>query len=815
MMKRNISLVVSALCGLFAATALGADPGKLTVDASKPGPKIGPLFYGLMTEEINHSYDGGLYAELVQNRIFQDAADPVHWSVAATGSGAGTIAIDETNPVNAKALKRSLRLDITAVDAGQKVGIADSGYWGIPVWPNTKYHASFYARASDGFTGPLTVSIESNDGSATAATASVPSVGTAWKKYEVDLSTAQVDTSTNNRFVISAGSKGSVWFSLVSLFPPTYHNRPNGNRVDLMQKLADLHPSFLRFPGGNFLEGDTIPTRFNWKTTIGPLEDRPGHMGCWSYRASDGLGLMEFLGWCEDLKMEPLLAVYGGYSLRGAHVNPGSDLEPYVQDDLDEIEYCTGSVDTTWGKRRAQDGHPAPFVIHYIEIGNEDWFDRAHTYDARFAQIFDAIKAKYPNLKCIATAPVHSRRPDLYDDHGYPSPQAMLRQVHRYDKPDPNRPKVFFGEWATQDGRPTPTMRAAICDAAWLTGLQTDCDTVVMNCYAPLLVNVNKGAWQWPTNLIGYDAANSFSSPSAYAQSMFSKAWGDTVLPTTVEAQKVDLPAPPAPQGSIGVGTWDTAAEFKDIKVTQDDKTLFASSPTAPLQGWRQIAGKWDANNGALEQTQIGTEIRATAGDGHWQNYTLSLKAQKLRGNEGFLVLFHVRGRKTYDWFNVGGWGNSAAGLEETRDGSRAALGESVPFKVDTGRWYDIRVELQGADIKCYVDDKLIVQATDTPAQPTETLFAAASREDSTGDVILKVVNTVDVAQNIQIDLQGIDNVAKQASIETLQGDSDAQNSLEAPTKIAPAQATIDDAGTSFVHEFPADSVSVIRLKTK
>jgi alpha-L-arabinofuranosidase len=294
---------------------------------------------------------------------------------------------------------------------------------------------------------------------------------------------------------------------------------------------------------------------------------------------------------------------------------------------------------------------------------------------------------------------------------------------------------------------------------------------------------------------------------------MFSKAWGDTVLPTTVEPQKVDLPTPPAPQGGIGVGTWATAAEFKDITVTQNGNTLYASDFTAPLQGWRQVAGKWDVKDGALEQTQMGTEIRATTGDGSWQDYTLNLKARKTSGNEGFLVLFHVRGRNTYDWFNVGGWKNSAAGLEETQDGGRTALGESVPFKVETGRWYDIRVELQGRAIKCYVDDKLVVQATDTPSQPTETLFAAASKVDSTGEVILKVVNTVDVAQNIQINLQGINGIAKDATVEILQGDPNGQNSVDAPTRIAPTQATIDNAGPSFVHEFPANSVSVIRLK--
>jgi alpha-N-arabinofuranosidase len=805
-MRRFTSAVVSALWGICAVGALAADPGTLSVDGSAPGAKIGPLFYGLMTEEINHAYDGGLYAELIQNRIFQDAKDPVSWSAV----GGGKIAIDEANPVNTVALTRSLRLDAD----GDKSGIANSGYWGIPVWPTTKYHASFYAKATAGATGPLTVAIESSDGNTTFATAAVPAVTGEWKKYEVDLTTAQVATSTGNRFVITTAGKGSIWFSLVSLFPPTYHNRPNGNRIDISEKLAALHPKFLRFPGGNFLEGDTIATRFKWKETLGPLENRPGHQGCWGYHVSDGLGLLEFLGWCDDLKMEPLLAVYAGYSLKGEHINPGPDLEPIVQEALEEIEYCTGDASTTWGKRRAQDGHPDPFVIHYIEIGNEDWFDKSGTYDGRFTQIFKAIKAKYPNLLCIATAhSVHSVVPDLYDDHDYPHPQKMLRLTTRYDKYGTNEPRVFFGEWATQDGRPTPTMRAALCDAAWLTGLQRDSDKVLLNCYAPLLVNVNPHAWQWPTNLIGYDAASSFGSPSFYAQSMFSSAWGDTNLPVKIAVQNLEPPAGPPPRGSIGLGTWHTAAEYKDLKVTADGKTLLESDFPTGIKGWTPVGGQWLTGDGVLKQTDVSSDFRIIAGDRNWEDYTLEVKARKTAGEEGFLIMFHVKDQSHYNWFNVGGWKNRKSGIEMCEGSSTEPIGDSRPFNVKTGQWYDIRVEVKGLDIKCYVDDKLILQAKEGPAPLPEQIFAAASKVDSTGEIILKVVNTMGVAQPLNISLNGVGNIGRQANVDLLQGDPQVQNTVDAPTRIAPTQETIDDAGNKFVHAFPANSVSVIHLK--
>ena len=210
--------------------------------------------------------------------------------------------------------------------------------------------------------------------------------------------------------------------------------------------------------------------------------------------------------------MEPVLAVYAGYSLRGEHVEPGAKLQPFVQEALDEIEYVTGGAETTWGKERAKDGHPEPFKIQYVEIGNEDAFDRSGSYDGRFAQFYDAIKAKYPDLQIIATAPVKGRKPDVLDEHFYRSARQMERDVRHYDKYDRNGPKIFVGEWATRDGNVTPTLNAALGDAAWMIGMERNADVVVMHCYAPLLVNVSPGAKQWDTDLIGYDAQSSFGS---------------------------------------------------------------------------------------------------------------------------------------------------------------------------------------------------------------------------------------------------------------------------------------------------------------
>ena len=342
---------------------------------------------------------------------------------------------------------------------------------------------------------------------------------------------------------------GTVWLGLVSLFPPTWKDRPNGLRPDLMQMLVDLKPAFLRFPGGNYLEGDTIETRFDWKKTLGPISGRGGHPGPWGYRSSDGMGLMEFLLWCEDMDAEPVLGVYAGYSLKGAFVKPGPELEPYVQDALDEIEYITGPVDSKWGALRARDGHPAPFKLRYVEIGNEDWFDKSGSYDGRYAQFSDAIKKQYPALKCIssigneqsAKIRVHSRKPDVLDEHYYRNTEAFLKDSPtHFDKYDRKGPEIFVGEWAAHETSfppwdkrskalpATPNMKAAIGDAAWMAAMERNSDLVTMQCYAPLFVNLNE--YQWRPDLIGYDALNAYGAPSYHALRMFSRNVGDKIL---------------------------------------------------------------------------------------------------------------------------------------------------------------------------------------------------------------------------------------------------------------------------------------------
>lgn len=581
-------ILKTGLCvlGFFflAVPGTNAQTTKLTLDLAKPGATVSPKLYGLMTEEINHSYDGGLYAELIRNRIFKDnPTRPEGWSLVQEDTGAkaaiklvaasqDNIPFDERRLAINGALTTCLRL--TVEKAAGRVGIANEGYWGIPVQPATTYKASFYIKASgsiepprprggqpapppapviaDNTAGPITVSIESNDGKTVYATGTIDLAKSPfWKKYELSLTTAAgVTPTTDARFVISTNRTGLYYFNLVSLFPPTYKNRPNGNRPDLMKLMVDMKPKFLRFPGGNYLEGPLITDAFPWKQTLGPVENRPGHRGSWGYRASDGMGLLEFLQWCEDIGAEPVLGVYAGYSLNGDHIDAGPLLKPYVDDALDEIEYVIGDPKTYWGAKRAADGHPAPFKFTYVEVGNEDWFDRSGSYDGRFNQFRTAIEAKYPQLHCISTIAdrqfpnqkvTTGKRPEVLDEHYYRNSWEMWANASQYDSYDRKGPKIFVGEWATREGAPTTNLNAALGDAAWMTGMERNSDLIIMSCYAPLFVNVNTAtatapkAWQWDSDLIGYNALTAYGSPSYYVQKVFSQYLGNKIVPVTAE----------------------------------------------------------------------------------------------------------------------------------------------------------------------------------------------------------------------------------------------------------------------------------------
>jgi len=534
MPKQIARSLTAALLALAASTALTQKAAKLTIDSTKTVHPVSPMLYGLMTEEINHSYEGGLYAQLLGNHTFRG-----NWDLLSNGNAKAAVEIDKTTGPSS-ALPTSERLSVKQASPGNEAGISNSGFWGIPAYPHTLYHGELYAKTDLDSPLPLRVQLIGDDqvdtGVVLATTTVTVSPGK-WQRYEYTLTTSDLEPSATNHIEFTVATAGTLWMQMVTLFPPTYNNRPNGSRIDLMEKMAAMHPHFLRLPGGNYLEGEKLANWYNWPKTIGPLVDRPGHQSPWNYWSTDGFGLLEFLEWCEDLHVEPLLAVYAGYSLHDVAVKPGKDLEPYVQAALDEVEYVTGDVSTKWGAERARNGHPKPFPLTYIEIGNEDFFDKTPgSYSGRFEQFALALRKKYPQYKLIATAAVQvskAAEPDVQDDHYYKPPAAMFDWVHHYDDAPRNGMKVFVGEWATRSGTPTPNFGDALGDAAWMTGLERNSDLIVMASYAPLLVNVH--GMQWATDLIGYDALKSYGSPSYYAQCLFAEHLGDQVVKSSID----------------------------------------------------------------------------------------------------------------------------------------------------------------------------------------------------------------------------------------------------------------------------------------
>jgi alpha-L-arabinofuranosidase len=544
----------------------------LAVDVQSAVSSVSPALYGLMTEEINYSYDGGLYAEMVRNRTFEHTWSGFdHWTQVVRGDAQVKLESGDSGP--SQALPKSLKMTITQASETAPAGIANEGYWGMAVQPSARYRGSFYAKAEG--VGPATARLIANDTGATLAQATVPVKDGDWQQYIYEMKSGPtMRTGAANHLEITFAHPGTVLLQLVSLFPPTHNNRPNGTRADIMKMMAAMKPHFLRFPGGNYLEGNTIRERFNWKETIGPLVDRPTHRSPWGYLSTDGMGLLEFLEWCEDLKMEPLLAVYAGYSLHGEHV-VGKELEPHIQDALDEIEYVTGDASTKWGAQRVKDGHPAPFPLEYVEIGNEDQFDRAKTYDQRFTQFAAAIRKKYPNVKLIATVPTTAGNPDLIDDHYYKLPDEFFEMVHHYDALPRTGPKIFVGEWATRTGSPTPDFGAALGDAAWMTGMERNSDLILMASYAPLFTNVNAGGMQWSSDLIGYDVARVYGSPSYWAQVLFASHIGDKTVKTTATGVN------PRFFWSATVSSSDRVLHLKLVNASSEKQPLVLEIPGA------------------------------------------------------------------------------------------------------------------------------------------------------------------------------------------------------------------------------------------
>jgi len=525
-----------------------------SLQAAKGGKKISSDLFGLFFEDINYSADGGLYAEMVQNRSFeynpteQKTWNPFsYWEYVAPGFSYGRINVETTAPIHPNN-PHYVVLYIEHIGHEAKytgisgVGIKNSGFEGMVVKANDKYDFSMFARQLGNEPVAFTICLQTLKGKILAQT-TVSVAASDWKKYSATLiPSANCDTAN---LVVLATNAGKVGLDMISLFPEkTFKNRPNGMRADLAQMLADMKPRFIRFPGGCLAHGDGLGNMYRWKNTIGPLETRKEQRNIWNYNQTAGLGYYEYFRFCEDIGAKPLPVLPAAVSCQnsggtwqvggtGQHALPMSEMQEYIQEVLDLIEWANGPVTSVWGAKRAAAGHPAPFNLQYIGIGNEDKI--TPEFEERFKMIFAAVKAKHPEVTVVGTvgpAPdgedftkgwklADDLKVPIVDEHYYTSPEWFISHQNRYDSYKRNATEVYLGEYASWGNK----LRNAIAEAAYMTSLERNGDVVRMASYAPLLAK--KDFTQWKTDMIFFDNVKINPTPNYYVQKMFSANQGD------------------------------------------------------------------------------------------------------------------------------------------------------------------------------------------------------------------------------------------------------------------------------------------------
>jgi alpha-L-arabinofuranosidase len=826
-MSRSRVLVAVLIIGtFFVAPTTGqaaVQDYTVTVDVSAHGADISDTMYGVFFEDINRAADGGLYAELVQNRSFEyDTADNAAYTPLtgwAPKAGDPRV-VDDDGRLNAHN-RRYLRLPLPG-------GIINAGYnSGITVEKGKRYDFSVWAR-TDQATTPLTVSLTDPAGTQLAGPLRLNVRGATWTRY-VGTFTA-LKASITGRLLVEGGGAGTLALDMVSLFPrDTYKSRPNGMRRDLAEKIAALHPKFVRFPGGCLVNtgsmyGYDAPTwerrrSYQWKDTIGPVEQRSTNANFWGYNQSYGIGYYEYFQFAEDIGAMALPVVPA--LVTGCGQNRATDdpalLQRHIQDTLDLIEFANGPADSPWGRKRAEMGHPKPFGLTHLAVGNEENLPDA--YFANFLRFRDAIKARYPDVTVVGNSGPddagatfdrlwqlnRDAGTDMVDEHYYNSPTWFLQNNERYDSYDRGGPKVFLGEYASQDNR----FYNALTEAAYLTGLERNADVVRLASYAPLLSN--EDYVQWRPDMVWFNNRASWGSASYEVQRLFMNNVGDHVVPSTATStpSQEDLPI----TGAIGLSTWGTAAAYDDVRVSTPDGTrLFADDFSGTDANWTNIAGRgsWAVTDGAYVQSDTAAEnTMVMAGDPAWQNYDLNVKATKISGREGFLVGFGVKDTNNYYWWNIGGWDNTQTAVEKAEGGGKSTF-IADGTSVETGRQYDIGIQVRGRTVTLFLDGQKWGEFTDN--QKVEPFRQVVTRDNRTGELVVKVVNAQADAARTSVELHGANAVNRDARVTTLQGDADDVNT-QYTTPIAPRESRVN-VGSTFTYTFPPYSVTFIRIKT-
>lgn len=850
MTKRTQSIKVWAAAFLLLPGLLLSLPAcspaadRITIDVSREGAEVPASLYGVFFEEITHSGDGGLYAEMMINRGFEDGNLPsgttykdgyavaeslpcysndsinhfqVKWEEGKALNGWQISCEDGQTPVYEvvvdnhpvhPATPHALRVDLS--QSISPVQVINEGYHGLALAQGQSYTLVFYLKTDAAGPDAATTSfIDERRQPLCSQTFACIKDGR-WNRYEGRI----VAPATGNKYrlALTFENKGEIQLDYISLFPEeTFKRRPNGLRKDVAGMLADLKPAFIRWPGGCIVEGLTMENRIKWKETIGEPYTRPGEYNLWGYRSTYGFGYHEFLQFCEDIGAKGMFVCNAGMSclFRNGDFYADAQVDGLIREALDAIEYALGDTSTYWGKKRADNGHPAPFPLQYVEIGNENIGSR---YAANYKRFYAAIKEKYPQVTPICAlmfspylkeaGPV-----EIIDPHYYETADWFYHNADVYDKLPADYPyKIYVGEYAAT-GR--PSLYSSLAEAAYLTGVERNADKVQLVSYAPLLENADKHG---RNHLIVLKNDSVYGRTNYHILKMFSTHRPDVNLATEIHPAKV--PQAFRTQGIVGLGTCQTAAEFKDFKITQDGKTVYATDWTDFPSAWTATQGEWAMADGALRQTRTEGDSYLWLKGKSFGDCTIELKARKRKGREGFRIFFGSEGEKDYFMADIGSHTN-----ESVIFGRRNAHGNVSLFdyrnttSVATDRWYDIRIEIRGNNWKCYLDNRLEYAYT---YQPLIRHYAVSGYDKQTQEVIVKLVNGENNSWHTHIDLAHVASVAPEGKALTLSSsDPDAENSFAHPERVAPVESKIEGLKNSFDWICPPNSFTILRIPCK
>lgn len=789
----------------------------ITVDMEVMPVPVNPNLYGLTIEEINHAIEGGLYAELIQNRSFEDGVLPVHsaydrargllvtpnrWTLPLPRPdsipGWRRLSVttylypDITTPVSEKN-RRSLAVAINYNEGKRGGGIAE-GYKGIPLKKGERYHLSFYIRTASQATQTIAVALE--DSSCSRLLSDVFEVTPAyeWKEFR-HVFTATEDVS-NALLTFTSTESAYFFLDVVSLFPQnTWMERSNGLRNDLMGKLLELNPRFIRFPGGLFVEGYTNGTFPVWKETVGPLSERKHFWNIWAYGTSNGMGYHEYLQLCEDLQAEPVYVINSGITNqeRRPRYEVITEMPKLVQDALDAIAYANAPVDSLLGEMRARNGHPEPFNLKYIEIGSENY---GAEYRKRFNLFKDAINKVYPEVTVISSSPVSDKlRGDWIDSHLYSTPDFFIANHSRYkqERPSLNRASVFIGEMGVTCPQYGGTLKAAIAEACFLIGAEESPQTVKNIAFAPVFGNADYAVKRYPLLLFKKDSL--VATPSYHLFKLFASHRGNQVFPTHVNTYS----RPYVMAGRPSIELFDNSYEIKNVQING-----LAVNRSAIL------AGEWKMDNGQLLPAANRWNY-ILLGDSEQSDYEFTATIKRTKGSDPIQLRIRDNGLRGEQSSHIGlTLGEAYCSFYHQAGSVKDTLVTPKRFPFESHREY--RVSLKAVDdlLQCRIDDELIYEVR---MKPLPSLVSVATLDEEQQLLYLKVVNTTNHEEITALDIHG-GHTKNEIEIIEIKGKPEDKNSFERPDFVRPEVKTHTfTVGMPMIYRFPPNSISLLKLK--